>query len=434
MNLKKSPEIQENEWVLSLIKTFIYCIYKENWDINSQNIIKIKNKLAIEMASLYDKMIKDYQKWNLSKTFILNFNDLILEQFAQILVNFKKDSLRQLFEINQWKAQNEEQKNEIKKYIETHIDKILQISKNEIDIIIEQFNKKCIEILIDSSNVSKKLLSASHERSLSRINKLTQETQELVIQISSLQTTNTSLSSQVELLNSQKIWLEKNLLEKELTIQEQSQRLVKIFRNWKSLNIKVWELERDKMQLLETLSEIDIELAKKWEQEIIWREWIKKFQRFDEIETKLKEEIIRLENQLSNAKDQITELSNQLNQSKTLISAEEWEIKELIKTTITDYFYFVIQSDGFINQQKLTTYQNNIKQVYYRSKMMDFDVNNFIFDFIKTLILNHENNPKHSTENINLWYKELINFLNELIYWKNYVTTAQKAYEEVYTM
>lgn len=434
MDLKKSPETQENEWVLSLIKTFIYSVYIENWNTNSQNIIKIKNKLAIEMALLYDKMIKEYQRWNVGKTFILDYNDLILEQFLQILRDFKKNSFDKLCKINENKAQNDEQKTEIKKYIENHIDKIIQIAKNEIDIIIEQFNKKCMEILIDSSNVSKKLLSASHERSLSRINWLREETQKLVSQITSLQTDNSSLSNQVELLNSTNSSLQATIKERDITIAEQSKRLVKIFKNWRTLNTKVWALEKEKIWLLETLSEIDSELAKKWEQEVVWRKGIERHQRFDEIETELRKEIEIKEKLLSSARETITYLEGIISKNNGIISWNENEIKELLKTTISDYFYFIIENNGFLNPEKVNSYEDNIRQVYYRSKMMNFDVNNFIFDFIKTLILNYKNNPKYSSEIIDLWNKELIYFINTLLYWKTYVENAKKAYENVYNV
>ncbi len=434
MNLKNSPEIQENEWVLSLIKTFIYSIYIENWNTNSQNIIQIKNKLAIEMASLYDKMIKDYQKWNISKTFILEFNALVLNQFLKILEDFKKDAFDKLYKINKSKAQNEEQKIEIKKYIENHIDKIIQIAKNEIDIIIEQFNKKCMEILIDSSNVSKKLLSASHERSLSRINWLREETQKLVSQITSLQTDNSSLSNQVELLNSTNSSLQATIKERDITIAEQSKRLVKIFKNWRTLNTKVWALEKEKIWLLETLSEIDSELAKKWEQEVVWRKGIERHQRFDEIETELRKEIEIREKLLSSARETISYLEGIISKNNGIISWNENEIKELLKTTLSDYFYFIIENNGFLNQEKVKSYEDNIKQVYYRAKMMNFEVNDFILDFIKNLVSNYENNPKYSKEILDLWYKELISFLNSLIYWKNYIDNAQKTYKDIYTM
>lgn len=447
-----SLEKYYNDWcIIWLTKQYVRSLYIWNWCPNNQITINIKNKIVVQLWGIYKGILDDFLASNIDKSKVLEFILTISNLIWVWIIDAKTDIFWELLEKNTNNSINEDQIKFLKDYLNHEIDKSIYKAEIEMNTIIDIFRERCIEILLDKQKSMSWMLKMSHTRDKWKIHILDSK-------IETLYCENQKLNEEIIILNGSHLTLTWEIVKAKETIQTQSKSLRWWFKDWTRQNTKISELEREKDSIMSTLWVIEQELLKKkrilkwttliekinWilkftteiqKQETNWQQTFVKQQNIDAKEIKLTEQITHLEINLQQAKAVVLELNAELIEEQTknqvLTSSDEKVIKKTLLTQITDYFCFLLEMNEFINQTKQEELELKLKMTYYRAKVLDIEIIDYINDHIKKLWSNYKANYPYNIENIETSITNLKNFLYMLQYGNNYFNTSIKKYKDV---
>lgn len=415
--LLEKQDNTRNEDIVGLTNDYIKAVYSQKWDINCKEAISIKNRIVVLLWKIYKDIVDSFFAWNIDKEKIFEFISAVSNLMWVWIINAKNDIFYKLIEKNQNLAKDEKQLKIIRDYINNEIDKNLVWARIEIDSVIDIFRQKCIEILLEKGQNVVSMLKMSHDR------------------------------------NKIKIW------ELEQTVIKQWETIKRWFKEWRELNVRVWELEIERTDILSLISQIEKELEWKkrrleWKtplekvswilnftreiqsEETYWQKSIVNQQHHDRLEASLRDEINDLSISLQNAKIIAIEVNNELieeqRKNQVLTTNDEKIIKDLISKQITDYFCFLIDRDDLINQTKQEELELTIKMTYYRAKVLDMNIYEFAVNHIERVKELYKKNfgDVLKSEQLENTINDLKNFINRLQYWNNYIKNAIGSYSK----
>ncbi|MDD2907140.1 MAG: hypothetical protein PHH98_00730 [Candidatus Gracilibacteria bacterium] len=419
-----------NEDIVGLTNDYIKANYKQKGDINCNEAILIKNKIVVLLGKIYKDIVDSFFAGNINKEKVFEFISAVSNLMGAGIINAKNEIFNQLVEKNQALAKDEKQLKVVRDYINSEIDKKLSGARIEIDSVIDIFRQKCIEILLEKGQNVTNMLKMSHGRDKTKIGELKQQ--------------NTGLENQVGELQE--------------TVEKQSKTLRKGFVEWGKLNNKVLELEDERRKIEGLISSIEKELEGKkrrlkgtttsekldgilrftreiQSQETYWQKSIVNQQHFDRIETNLRNEINDLYKSLMSAKEIAVELNDELieeqRKNKILTTSDEKIIFEGITKQLMDYFCLLFESDDFINQTKQEEFELTIKMTYYRAKVLNINIYDFVIEQLNKIETTYKERYKDKFEKVEFSIGNLKNFINSLQYGNNYIEKAIKVYSDI---
>lgn len=294
------------------INSYVKSLYIWNWNTKNELSIFIKNHLTVELAKVYDNILKSFISWKIKKEDILNFVDIVCELISNWVIKAKSDIFDKLLDSNKNKVQDETQLEKLKELILIEIEKRLSQIENEIKDIINLFKQRCFELLLEKTTevtvknvdltkqVSSKarMLELSHTRDKGKIWQLSEEKVALLSTVWELEDFNSTLkqdnlalreenfsfsasntelsrqvwelSTQIETLNTEVIrlnWRIEFYTQNEQEHADSMKEKDKLMKWMYESHSKIYEEKADLLekmnQLIITVKKIETELAKK---------------------------------------------------------------------------------------------------------------------------------------------------------------------------
>lgn len=388
--------------------------------------------------------------WNIDKQKIFHFVSAVSNLIWWWIIHAKNDIYSELIEKNILKANTDKEIEIVKQFINKEIDKHILTARQEMDNVVELFRQRCLEILLDKQSSLQSMLKMSHQRDKTKIHSLWEK-------INWLSFENERLSGEILILHEVNTTLQTQVSTLQTTVENQAKSLKWAFQEYTNLSRSLKELEWEKQTLMKGFQIIETELARKkrrlvgtsliekleWifrftkeiqAQETSWQQTFVHQQNFSRIEEELTKQIQELSSKLDIAKTLAQEIDQELQEeqrkNQILTSSDERVIKDSLTTQVTDYFHFLFNSSELINQTKQEELELSIKMTFYRAKVLNMNVMDFVEEILKKLLSAYEKSYPNKKNEVESALINLKNFINILQYGSKYFDSSIKKYRE----